>query len=155
MTPFLSTFSTLNVWNVYFWIWKCSKVIFMWSPLWSILVCKVFVQKLPICTAHHTFLESRQSEVTKNLYYVLSTHQGQICIFLRLQLIVYERNTLKNKKQYRKYMFFYNKKLYKKMSLKNPKNLRKSPASNDWGAVFKISYFSWFFYLKVTKLSKF
>ena len=30
-------------------------------------------QRLPIWTPHHTFLESRHPEVTKNLYYVLST----------------------------------------------------------------------------------
>ena len=32
-------------------------------------------QKLPIQTAHHTFLESRHPEVTKNPYYLLS-HNG-------------------------------------------------------------------------------
>ena len=40
MTPFFSSlFST--VCNIDFWIWKCSKFIFMWSPVWSILVCKI------------------------------------------------------------------------------------------------------------------
>ena len=29
-----------------------------------------FGQKLPLRTAHHTFLESKQPEVTKNPYYV-------------------------------------------------------------------------------------
>ena len=37
---------------------------------------------LPIQTAHHTFLESRHSEITKNLYYGLSTYRSQIAIFL-------------------------------------------------------------------------
>ena len=42
MTPFFSsTFSDLTVCNIHFWIWKYSKFIFMWSPLWSILVCKI------------------------------------------------------------------------------------------------------------------
>ena len=42
----------------------------------------IFVRKLPIQTAHHTFRESRRSEVTKNLYYVSSTRRSQIPIFL-------------------------------------------------------------------------
>ena len=47
----------------------------MWSPLWSILVCKIpqFWKKVPIWTTHHTFLESRNPEITKNSYYVLSS----------------------------------------------------------------------------------
>ena len=51
----------------------------MWYPLWSILVCKIpqFGQKLLIWEAHHTFLERRHPEVTKNLYYVLSTEGSQ------------------------------------------------------------------------------
>ena len=56
----------------------------MWFPRWSILVEKYFnfCQKLPIQTAHHIFLESRHLEVTKNLYYVLSSRRSQIPIFL-------------------------------------------------------------------------
>ena len=42
----------------------------------------IFHQKLLIQTAHQTFLESRHPEVTKNLYYVLSTRRSQIPIFL-------------------------------------------------------------------------
>ena len=38
---FLSTFSALTVCNIHFYIWKWSKFIFLWSPLWSILVCKI------------------------------------------------------------------------------------------------------------------
>ena len=42
MTPFfLSTFPDLTVCNIHFWIWKYPKFIFMWSPLWSILVCNI------------------------------------------------------------------------------------------------------------------
>ena len=85
MNPFFSSiFSALTVCNIHFWIWKYSKFTSMWSPLWSILVCKIpsfFYQKLPIRTAHHTFMESRYPEVTKNLYYLLSTCQSQIPIF--------------------------------------------------------------------------
>ena len=41
-TPFFSsTFFTQTVCKIHFWIWKYSKFIFMWSPLWSILVCKI------------------------------------------------------------------------------------------------------------------
>ena len=46
----------------------------MWSLfglLWSVKYAS-FGQKLPIRIAHHTFLQSRHSEVTKNSYYVLS-----------------------------------------------------------------------------------
>ena len=48
----------------------------MWSPLWSILVFKIpqFWEK---ATAHHTFIESRHPEVTKNLYYVCSPEGSQ------------------------------------------------------------------------------
>ena len=79
MTPFLSsTCSSLTVYNTNFIISKWSKFIFMWPALWSILVCKYFnfEQKLPILTAHHTFLERRHS-VTKNPYYVLSPRRSQ------------------------------------------------------------------------------
>ena len=56
----------------------------MWFPRWSILVVKYlnFCQKLPIQTVHHIFLEIRHPEVTKNLYYVLSSRRSQISIFL-------------------------------------------------------------------------
>ena len=47
----------------------------MWSSLWSILVYKIpqFWAKAMIQKAHHTSLEGRQPEVTKNLYHVLSS----------------------------------------------------------------------------------
>ena len=55
------------------------------------------------------------------------------------------------------WIFLYKKHFYKKLSLKNPHNLkkmlRKSPVSNDWDALFKNADFSWSS-LKVTKLSK-
>ena len=49
----------------------------MWSPFglfWSVKYLN-FGQKLPIQTAHHTFLESWHPKVTENPYCVLS-HQG-------------------------------------------------------------------------------
>ena len=39
-TIFHVLFFTLTVCNIHFYIWKSSKFIFMWSSLWSILVCK-------------------------------------------------------------------------------------------------------------------
>ena len=51
------------------------------GPFWS-LNTLIFGQKFPIQTAHHTFLESRHTEVTKHLYYVLFSRQSQILIFL-------------------------------------------------------------------------
>ena len=36
-----STFSALTVCNIHFYTWKWSKLIFMWYPVWSILVCKI------------------------------------------------------------------------------------------------------------------
>ena len=42
----------------------------------------IFGRKLPIQTAHHTFLESRHPDVTNNLYYVFYSSQSQIPIFL-------------------------------------------------------------------------
>ena len=42
MTQFFSsTFWALTVCDIYFCIWKMSKFVFMGSPLWSILVCKI------------------------------------------------------------------------------------------------------------------
>ena len=81
MTPFFSsTFSTLSVCNSHFCIWKQSKFIFMWSYIWSILVCKIpqFWEKLSVWTVHHTFLESIHSDVFKNLYYVLFPEVSQV-----------------------------------------------------------------------------
>ena len=46
------------------------------GSFWSVK-CLNFGQKPPIRTAHHTFLESRHPEVTKNPYYVLSPEGSQ------------------------------------------------------------------------------
>ena len=43
---------------------------------WSVKYLN-FAQKLRIWTAHHTFLERRHPEVTKNLYYVLSHKESK------------------------------------------------------------------------------
>ena len=46
------------------------------GPFWSVKYLN-FGQKLPIQTAHHTFLESGNPEVTKSPYYVLSPKESQ------------------------------------------------------------------------------
>ena len=46
------------------------------GPFWSIKYLN-FGQKLPIVTAHYTFLESRHSKVTKNPCFVLSPRGSQ------------------------------------------------------------------------------
>ena len=66
---FSSIFSALTVCNIYFWIWKDTKLIFMWSSFWFILVGKIsqFLAKgyQPIRTPHHTPIENRHPKVTK------------------------------------------------------------------------------------------
>ena len=46
MTSFFFIYFFQSVCNNHFWIWKCSKFIFMWSRCWSILICKI-----PQCSA--------------------------------------------------------------------------------------------------------
>ena len=46
------------------------------AHFWSVK-CIIFGQNLPIRTAHHTFLESRDPEFNKNLYYILSPEGSQ------------------------------------------------------------------------------
>ena len=69
---FLSTFSVLFV--IFIFIFQNGQVSFScghsFGLFWSVKYLN-FGQKLPIRTAHHTFLESRHPEVTKNSYYVL------------------------------------------------------------------------------------
>ena len=62
MTPFFSSFIFVfeNSQNPF----SCDPP---FGPFWSIKYLN-FGQKLPIWTAHCTFLESRHNEVTKNLY---------------------------------------------------------------------------------------
>ena len=58
---FLSTCSVLHVCNIYFSEFENTQN---------------FLVKATDSDAHHIFLESRHSEVTKNLYYVFSTCQS-------------------------------------------------------------------------------
>ena len=73
-TPFFSsTFSALFVTFTFLFENKQNS---LWcgppfGPFWSVKYLN-FGQKLPLRTTHHTFLESRQPEVTKNPYYVLT-----------------------------------------------------------------------------------
>ena len=55
--------------------------IYYFGPFWSVKYLN-FLSKATDSDSSYTFLESRHPEVTKNLYYVLSTHQSQILIFL-------------------------------------------------------------------------
>ena len=61
---FASTFSTLFVTfvSVFENLFSCGLPL---GPFWSVKYLN-FGQKLPIWTTHHTFLESRHPEVTKN-----------------------------------------------------------------------------------------
>ena len=82
-TFFSYTFSALTVCTIHFWIWKYSKFIFMWSPFcpfWSVKYLN-FCPKLPIRTAHHTFLKSRHPDVTK-IYIMFCSPTGAIIHFL-------------------------------------------------------------------------
>ena len=79
MTPFFSsTFYALFV--TFIFIFGNSQNSFScgvpFGPFWSVKYLN-FGQKLPIRTTHHTFLESRHPEVTKNQYYVLSPEWRQ------------------------------------------------------------------------------
>ena len=79
MTPFFSsTFYALFV--TFIFIFGNSQNSFTFGPpfgpFWSVKYLN-FGQKLPIRTTHHTFLESRHPEVTKNPYYVLSPKWSQ------------------------------------------------------------------------------
>ena len=79
MTPFFSsTFYALFV--TFIFIFGNSQNSFTFGPpfgpFWSVKYLN-FGQKLPIRTTHHTFLESRHPEVTKNPYYVLSPEGSQ------------------------------------------------------------------------------
>ena len=64
------SFLNLNIVKIHF------DVVPPFGPFWSVKYLN-FGQKLPIQTIHHTFIESRHSEVTKNPYYVLSPEWGQ------------------------------------------------------------------------------
>ena len=91
MTPFFSSyFSNLTV--IFISEFENTQNSFWcgppFGPLWSVKY-SIFGQKLLIPTAHHTFLQSKHTDVTKNLYYVLSTHRSQIPIFLGSKLMDY------------------------------------------------------------------
>ena len=76
---FSSTFSDLTVCNVF--VFENSQNSFSCGTLsgqfWSVKYIS-FWQKVPIQTAHQTFLEVRHPEVTKNTDYILSPEGSQI-----------------------------------------------------------------------------
>ena len=86
MTPlFLFTFSDLTVCNIHFWFSKYSKFIFIWSLLWSKLVCKIphlLAKSYRFRQLNILFLETRHPEVTENSP-ESNTH------FFRLQVMDY------------------------------------------------------------------
>ena len=68
------SFLNLKIPKIYFQIHQ-------FGPFWSVKYLN-FSPKATIWTAHHTFLKGRHSEVTQNLYYVLSSCRSQITVFL-------------------------------------------------------------------------
>ena len=85
MTPFFP--SSHSLFLIFISEFENAQNSFSCSPPFGpfLLVCKIprfLAKSSPIQTAHHTFVESRRPEVTKNLYYVLSTCWSQISIFL-------------------------------------------------------------------------
>ena len=75
MTPFLRS-NCLSYSFLYLKILKTHFHVDPLGPFWSVKYCN-FGQKLPIRTAHHTFLESRHPEVTKIYCYALSPEGRQ------------------------------------------------------------------------------
>ena len=75
---FSSTLSTLTV--TFIFVFENNQYSFSCGPPFGPF-CSVkylnFGQKLPIWTAHYTFLECRHPEVTKNSYYVLFPKECQ------------------------------------------------------------------------------
>ena len=73
MTPFFS--STFSVFVAFIFVFENGQNSFScgppFGPFWSAKYLN-FRQKLPIRTARHTFVKSRNPEVTKNQYYVFS-----------------------------------------------------------------------------------
>ena len=81
MTPFFpSTIYALTVCTIHFCTIKNSQNSFScgpsFSPFWSVKYLN-YRQKLPVQPPHHTFLESRHRDITKNPYYVLSPKYSQ------------------------------------------------------------------------------
>ena len=74
MTPFFHLLFLLILFVTFIFVFENSKNSFSCGPPFdpfSSVKYLNFGQKLSIGTAHHTFLESRHPEVTKNPYYVL------------------------------------------------------------------------------------
>ena len=74
-----STLWVLTFKNIPICIWRKSKFIFIWSLLWFILIWKIldFWTKATDSNSHHTFLESRHPEDTRELYAALSLRKAE------------------------------------------------------------------------------
>ena len=89
-------FFTLTFCNIHFWIWKYSKFIFMWPPVWSILVCKIpqFLVKSyqfgQLLILFYKFDILRLLKIY--IFFVLPSQPNTD--FFRLQLMDYKRNEL-------------------------------------------------------------
>ena len=96
MTPFVSfTFFALSVRNIHFLNLKIVKIRFdvvpaPLGPFWYVKYLN-FWQKLPIRIIHHTFLESKHPEITKNPYYVLSPSWSQKTVSAHRLLLFFKK----------------------------------------------------------------
>ena len=79
MTPFFSS-TFFALFETFIFVFENSQNSLLFglpfSPFWSVKYPN-FGQKLPIRIAHHTFLESRHPDLTKNLYCALSREGSQ------------------------------------------------------------------------------
>ena len=80
MTPFFHLLFLLKLFVTFIFVFENSQNSFSYGlpfdPFWPVKYLS-FGKKLSIRSIHHTFLESRQAEVTKNPYYVLSPEGSQ------------------------------------------------------------------------------
>ena len=100
MTPFFSfTFSSVTVRFIFVFENSQNSVLCdpPFGPFWSVKYLN-FGQKLPIRTAHHTFLKSRHPEVTENPYYVLSPGGSQKKVSAHGLTFMENRFILKNQR---------------------------------------------------------
>ena len=80
ITPFFHLFFPLNLFVTFIVVFENSQNSFLCGPpfgsFWSVKYLN-FGQKLPIRTAHHTFLENRHPGIFRTFYYVLSLEDSQ------------------------------------------------------------------------------
>ena len=80
MTQIFNLLFPLELFVTFIFVFENSQNLFScgppFGPFWYIKYLN-FVKKLPIRATHHTLLESKHPEVTKNPYYVLSPEGSQ------------------------------------------------------------------------------